>query len=161
MKNTPCPCGSAKTYESCCGQYIEHDISAPTPEALMRSRYTAYSIANIDYIVKTMTGNAAKNFNYQEAKNWATQVQWLRLEVKSSSIDQHNSHKGFVEFKAFYTVNDKEFCLHENSEFIFQQEQWFYIGEKSINSTQPKQKVGRNDLCICGSGKKYKKCCGI
>jgi SWIM/SEC-C metal-binding protein len=35
--------------------------------------------------------------------------------------------------------------------------------ERLLNPPQPKtadKKVGRNDPCPCGSGKKYKKCCG-
>ena len=58
MKKTPhpatasCPCGSEKTYEDCCGPWhagFKTGVHAPTPEALMRSRYRAYVLGLIEY----------------------------------------------------------------------------------------------------------------
>src|SRR5438552_688094 len=97
---THCPCCSKKSYESCCGPYLSGIAQAPTPEALMRSRYTAYSKANIDYIAHTMQGRAAEGFNPEEAKKWAKSIRWIRLEVLSASMD---GDRGEVEFKAYYT----------------------------------------------------------
>lgn len=56
-----CPCGSKISYSSCCGLYHSAKAIAPTPEALMRSRYTAYTQANFDYIKATMRGKLLKN----------------------------------------------------------------------------------------------------
>lgn len=160
ITNTHCPCGSGNHYLSCCGVYIEQQQLPKTPEQLMRSRYSAYTLANIDYIIKTMQAPAANNFDPVSAKKWAEQVEWLKLEVVSSYFDSHNPTVGFVEFKAYYRLNQQPQCLHELSEFHLQNGQWYYFdGQTPANKAQ-QAKMSRNDPCVCGSGKKYKKCCG-
>lgn len=155
-----CPCGSNNAYLSCCGIYIEQHHLPTTPEQLMRSRYSAYTLANIDYIMKTMQGPAAQNFDPLSAKQWAEQAQWLKLEVLNAHIDSRDSTKGFVEFKAYYFINNLQQCLHEVSEFHLQNGQWYYVDGKTTKQKTQLTKINRNDPCICGSGKKYKKCCG-
>ncbi len=121
----------------------------------MRSRYTAYSMADIDYIARTMRGPASRDFDAEEASVWAKQVTWLGLQVIQSS--QNNQH-GLVEFKATYALNNTQQVMHELSEFELVDGQWFYFDGKSPNKQNGK--VGRNDPCSCGSQKKFKKCCG-
>jgi SEC-C motif-containing protein len=151
-----CPCGTGKAYLNCCGIFISQQKIPPTPEALMRSRYTAYTQANIDYIVETMKSPAADNFNVEDARAWAKEIDWAGLNVLHTT---HDAKKGIVEFQAFYFVDGKKNSLHEVSEFIFENDKWFYV-----NGVTPRKKliskIGRNDLCACGSHKKYKKCCG-
>jgi SEC-C motif domain protein len=152
-----CPCGSNKNYDECCGIYINDQIKPETPEKLMRSRYTAYTQADIDYIQRTMKEPALNHFNTESAKQWVTTVQWLGLEVIHSSIDKD---KGYVEFIAHFNEQGKKNCIHEISEFHQLNKQWYYVDGKH---KQPKPyarvKIGRNDPCSCGSGKKYKTCC--
>lgn len=155
-----CPCGSKKTYLSCCGLFIEQHQLPKTPEQLMRSRYTAYTMANIEYISKTMREPAALNFDPLSARKWAEQAQWLNLEVLQSRVDPKNPDRGFVEFKAHYHLANQDHCMHELSEFHFQDGQWYYVDGETVTETPSKIKISRNDPCICGSGKKYKKCCG-
>lgn len=125
---TQCPCGSEQPYTTCCGIFIDQNNIAATPEQLMRSRYTAYSTANIDYIVKTMRGPAAVNFNRDEAKEWATSVNWLGLTV----INTHTlNNKGWVEFIASFKDHDKPQAIHEKSEFHRINGQWYYVSGKS------------------------------
>lgn len=152
MKN--CPCGSNKSYESCCGSYITTDKPAPTPEALMRSRYAAYSQANIQYIVQTMKEPAATGFDPLAAEQWAKQVIWQSLNVLSAS---QTGDKGFVEFIVHYQDNHQSHVMHEISEFHFENGRWYYVD--GVTPT-PTAKQGRNELCACGSNKKFKKCCG-
>ncbi len=159
--NRNCPCGSGNLYLSCCGLYIEQQQLPSTPEQLMRSRYSAYAMANIDYINKTMQGPAAFNFDPVSVKEWAEHVQWLRLEILNSFLDSNDPTKGFVEFKAFYRINLQDQCLHEISEFHLIDKQWYYVDGKNTARNIPKTKINRNYPCICGSGKKYKKCCGL
>lgn len=124
----------------------------------MRSRYTAYTQANMDYIANTMKSPAADHFNASEAKEWAQQVEWNKLEVVRSSI---SGNKGFVEFLAQFTENGNQQILHERSEFHKINDKWFYVdGERTPLPVRKLQQVGRNDACPCGSDKKYKKCCG-
>jgi SEC-C motif-containing protein len=69
-----CPCSSGKIYQKCCELYISGVKLPALPEELMRSRYSAYTMANIDYIVKTMYGKALQGFIQKDAYNWAKSV---------------------------------------------------------------------------------------
>jgi SEC-C motif-containing protein len=121
-----CPCGSHKRYLECCGACIRKKISAETPEALMRSRYTAYVENDIQYIQKTMRGLALSNFNKREAKK---KVEWIGLEVMNASIDSDNPEIGFVEFKVKYKLGKQEVgVIHEKSEFHRIEGRWYYMG---------------------------------
>jgi len=147
-----CPCGTGKSYADCCGVFISNQKLPLTPEALMRSRYTAYTRANIDYIIQTMKSPAADNFDVKDAEEWAKTVNWIGLDVIKTKYD---ANQGIVEFRAHYSLDGKKNILHEISEFRFENGKWYYV-----DGTIPNQKIGRNDPCPCGSNKKYKKCCG-
>lgn len=144
-----CPCGTGNTYTSCCGKFITQQQLPDTPEELMRSRYTAYTQANMDYIALTMKSPASDHFDRDETRNWAKKISWTKLQIIKST---HDVNKGMVEFIAFYSLDNKQAALHEISEFTRESGQWYYI-----KGTHPKS--GRNDKCSCGSNKKYKKCC--
>ena len=152
-----CPCGSKRDYQQCCDLYISDQAIPKTPEALMRSRYTAYSIANIEYIKKTMQGKPLADFNESETKRWASKVLWLGLQVIHASQKDPNAadeHTGFVEFIATYLEKDNLKTIHENSQFHRADDRWFYIDGQLMN-TVPK-KIARNTTCPCGSLKKFK-----
>jgi len=151
-----CPCGSQKSYSDCCAWFIDGNQAAPTPERLMRSRYTAYSLARMDYIQKTMRGKALQGFDEQAAERWAKKLVWLRLEIMDTSMATED--KGFVEFKASYVQKDRLHDLQEVSEFHRENGIWYYV-DGELKSQQPgKQLVLRNTLCPCGSQKKFKNC---
>ncbi len=156
-----CPCGSHELYVQCCGQYIDGAETAPTPEALMRSRYTAYTQANMDYIQKTMQGEPVKDFDPVLSKEWAQHCDWQQLQVLH--CQQLSSNHGFVEFIAHYQSKGQHQHLHEVSEFRRISGVWFYVGGEipaiKRNPIRKQAKLGRNDPCHCGSSKKYKQCC--
>lgn len=118
-----CPCCSGQVYEICCGIFIRGLKLPETPEQLMRSRYTAYTQANIDYIARTMRDKAAIGFNSIEAKQRALTVKWLGLEVIQA---QGN----FVEFVARFSNQGVQQQIHELSEFKKVGPQWFYVDGK-------------------------------
>ena len=124
-----CPCGSKNNYADCCGIFIENRQSPQTPEQLMRSRYTAYTLANIDYILRTMKSPAADGFNPVEARKWAKQVNWLQLNVVKSSTA---GNMGEVEFIAYFAMNNKKHTLHELSKFQFENGSWYYVDGKQL-----------------------------
>lgn len=146
-----CPCGTGKYYQECCGVFIEGQQKPSTPEALMRSRYTAYTQANTDYLLKTMKSPAKDRFDAELSANWAKRVQWIRLEVKAASMEDT---QGVVEFIAYFKEKGKLGTIHERSNFRFEDGAWYYVDGKHLSLN-----INRNDLCPCGSGKKYKKCC--
>src|SRR3990167_5827017 len=94
-----CSCGSGKKYLDCCGRFIEGNIKPATPVELMRSRYTAYTQSNIEYIAQTMKAPANDGFDSDDARRWAQSVEWIKLEVIQTSID---GSKGYIEFIAFF-----------------------------------------------------------
>lgn len=154
---TDCPCGSSASYQKCCGPFVEGKKNPDTPEQLMRSRYTAYSMAKVEYIGNTMYGRASKDFNAEAAEEWAKKVKWMKLQIINSDMD---GDKGTVEFVAHFSDNGRASVLHELSEFVKKDGKWFYIdGRVPQASTVMSQTTGRNDPCPCGSGKKFKKCC--
>lgn len=156
-----CPCKSGKNLESCCGPYISGKKPAPTAEALMRSRYTAYATGEIDYVEKTSAPEALREFDREASQQWAKQSEWTGLEVVSTTKGQESDSDGIVEFIAHYTIAGKSVPHHEISEFRKENGQWLFVDGKVVRDPVRNEgpKVGRNDPCPCGSGKKYKKCC--
>lgn len=161
MKNTViCPCGSQNYFMQCCNLYLCEEKIPETPELLMRSRYSAYALANINYIQKTMCGKMLIDFNPEEAEEWAKKVNWRGLQVINSRME--TPEKGYVEFVAHFIDAGKSRSIHEISEFNLIDGHWFYVDgqhpKKSI--IQKEQKVSRNGPCPCGSQKKFKNCHG-
>ena len=153
-----CPCGSQNSYAHCCEPYIEGQEIPKTPEQLMRSRYTAYSLARIDYIKQTMKGKPLAQFNEVEAKKWAEKVIWVGLKVINARMEQPK--QGFVEFIATFMEHNQLKNIHELSEFHQEEERWFYVdgSNKEASNKNHSLKIGRNSPCPCGSGKKFKNC---
>ncbi|MCB1110431.1 MAG: SEC-C domain-containing protein [Chlamydiia bacterium] len=114
-----CPCGSGKDYKQCCGLYIEGNEDAPTPEALMRSRYTAYTRNNLDYIEKTMRGEALERFDRSRGEG----VEWIQLTVLFA---EEKGDEGTVQFIATFRYQGKEQMMHEVSSFERIQGKWYY-----------------------------------
>lgn len=155
-----CPCGSSKSYDDCCGVFISGKQLPVTPEQLVRSRYTAYTRMEIDYIASTMKPPASKHFDAEHTRNEVQHMKWLGLEMISSKIEQD---KGHAEFIVNFIQDNRKISMHEISEFRRDEGQWFYIsGRAPANkiSAFARAKIGRNDPCPCGSNKKYKQCCG-
>ena len=125
-----CYCGSLKDYNACCGLYIDKKQVALSPEALMRSRYSAYAQANIDYIMQTMCGPAAVGFDQEQARLWATRIKWLGLQVLKARYHRRDSNCAMVEFKAHYREDAVNHTIHEQSEFIRKNGRWFYCSGK-------------------------------
>ncbi len=129
--NNLCPCGQQRPYESCCKKYID-GIEVPlTPEALMRSRYSAYVMSQVSYIGKTMQGEPLVHFNEQDILDWLKEVQWLGLKVIQTK--QKSDKLGFVSFEARYHYQGKDQAICEKSEFHKINDQWIYVGGKALN----------------------------
>lgn len=148
-----CPCGSLQHYTACCGLYLEQGNLPETPEQLMRSRYTAFTREDWDYIKNTMKGKALSTFN--EHNNQSPHL-WITLKI--IHCHQETPDTGSVEFIASYLKNSHIQAIHEKSEFRREAEKWFYID--GIHYPCDKQAVSRNNPCPCGSLKKFKNCHG-
>ena len=121
----PCPCGHAQPYEACCGRYIDHfDQPAPSAEALMRSRYTAYTLKHADYLLATWHPDVRPN--QLDLSDSDAPVKWLGLDVLNHEAGQPGDLAGIVEFVARYKVNGRAYRLHEISRFDFLDGRWYY-----------------------------------
>ena len=165
MTTTPCPCGAGRSYEACCGAYIDSGKIAPTAEALMRSRYSAYVKARMSYLRDTLAPGDRAQFDEPGARKWATESQWKGLTIESTERGGPADDEGTVTFTARYVAEGSE---REHKELaVFkrdpQSKAWYFDearAPKAAPVTREAPKVGRNDPCTCGSGKKFKKCCG-
>lgn len=161
---TLCPCGSGQPYESCCEPFIAGKALPPTPEALMRSRYTAFTVAAIDYLHDTLAPEERSDFNRAETEKWARSSQWLGLTIHAAEGGAEGEDLGSVDFTAKFRMDGRNEAHREVSAFRRENGRWFYaggrIGGPPVEQRRVEVKVGRNDPCPCGSGKKYKKCCG-
>jgi SEC-C motif-containing protein len=156
-----CPCGSNAPYDDCCGPYLAGWDHPATAEALMRSRYTAYARADIDYLESTSAGEASAEFSRKSATAWARAATFTRLEVHATEAGGPDDERGVVEFSATYVEAGKTQTLRERSRFERRDGAWRYLGRvKEAPTTREAPRVGRNDPCPCGSGLKYKKCHG-
>ena len=158
-----CPCGSGGTYTDCCEPLIKGRQAAETAEALMRSRYSAYAKTEIDYLYETTHVSQRDKFNREESAVWSKKAEWISLEIIRTECGGREDISGTVEFVARYREKERMVKHHEIAEFVRENGAWFF---KDGHSPKPEQairkgpKIGRNDPCPCGSGKKYKKCCG-
>ena len=129
----------------------------------MRSRYSAYAVKNIDYIAQTNDPTSKEAFDHEAAEAWAKESEWLGLEIVATKEGGPQDAEGEVEFKAHYKADGQEHTHHEVSLFrrMGPAKHWAYVDGKTIRpqSVRAEPKVGRNDPCACGSGKKSKKCC--
>lgn len=157
-----CPCNSGRDYKACCEPFLKAETLPPTAEALMRSRYTAYVVKNIDYIEKTHHPKQGGDFDREAAQKWSETAKWLGLEVVATEGGGQNDASGEVEFVARFEIDGKSFDHHERSLFKREEGRWYYWDGKIVQKPfmREEPKVGRNDPCACGSGKKAKKCCG-
>ena len=133
-----CPCGGP-SYASCCGPYVEGAAIAPTAEALMRSRYTAYTLRNEPYLLATWHSSTRPT---EPIVSKEEKLQWLGLEVKSAlrlrqrkanalPPTESEAERDTVEFVARFKVNGRAQRLHEVSNFVREPAdgglRWFYV----------------------------------
>jgi SEC-C motif domain protein len=160
---TTCPCGSEQAYLECCQPLISGARTAQSAEALMRSRYSAYVNGEIDYIYDTLHPLKRESFDRKQSEQWSTQSSWVSLEILSTEKGGPEDETGLVEFVAQFRRDEKLVKHHEVAEFVKQNGRWFFLdgqATKPAQSIRQGPKIGRNDPCTCGSGKKFKKCCG-
>ena len=177
LKIFSCPCGTNTDFALCCQPYITGKALPPTPEKLMRARYSAYATGDFQYIANTYatheqsagllenSSNKTVVPSATELKNASEGTQWCKLEIVCSHYDNDLSDNSFsdnnfgeVEFVAYYKLNKQFYAMHERSRFTNVQNKWLYVDGQMLSKTGS-IKLGRNDSCLCGSGKKYKRCC--
>ena len=148
MTITKCPCCSGNNYSECC-QLLHNGTKADSPEQLMRSRYSAFALGKVDYLLETSSEQLRKTLTAQELQQTCSAFEFISLEIVLAEDDT-------VEFIANLLMETELNPLHETSRFIQQEGSWKY-DTGTLHET-PIIKLGRNDKCPCGSGKKFKQC---
>ena len=157
-----CHCGSGEPFETCCGPILSGAQPAATAEALMRARFSAYAEHRIDFLGDSLHPDHRHDWDRAATERWAKNSEWLDLEIRAKEAGDVNDEEGTVEFVAVFKEKGLLKRHHEISRFARHQGRWHYVeGDLPKPETRRNMaKVGRNDPCPCGSGKKYKKCCG-
>lgn len=158
-----CPCGSKQEYASCCGAVISGSRRAETAEQLMRSRYSAYVKKEIGWLRSSLHPKYRSDFNEATTRDWAERSQWLGLEIVKKEQGGPSDSVGTVEFIATFDEHGQRHVHRETATFEKIDGSWYFKDGKPASASPVKRespKTGRNDPCPCGSGKKFKKCCG-
>ncbi len=166
-----CPCGLPQPYQVCCEPIHLNHAKATKPEQLMRARYAAHVLGLVDFVVDTYHPSCDAE-SQREGIAQSIDSHWIKLDVLKAESGSH-ADEGFVTFSAYFEEDSTEYCMTEKSRFVRESGLWYYI-DGTFPEQEPEKleidprlsepvsslKIGRNDPCLCGSGKKYKKCCG-
>ena len=157
-----CPCGTGSPYSECCEPLIRGERPASTAEALMRARFSAYTKKEVDFIYRTIHPEQQKKADRESIKTWADVANFRTLDVLKVEEGGAGDDSGMVEFIAMYEEGGEERRHHEHARFERVGGEWFFDQHRSAAPALARATpdIGRNDPCPCGSGKKYKKCCG-
>jgi SEC-C motif-containing protein len=158
-----CPCGSEVSLNDCCLPLIQGKRKASTAEQLLRARYTAFTQGEIDFILNTHHSRTRNEVKREEIEDWSKNSEWLGLKIVQMESGKADDQQGMIIFAAQYKTNGKTEDHWEKSMFEREEGEWKFLDAHGLKPgplrrTEPK--VGRNDPCACGSGKKFKKCCG-
>lgn len=156
-----CPCGSGKDYADCCEPIITGSKPAETAEQLMRARYSAHAKVEVDFLFESTHPSRRDGYDHKGTETWAAESEWHGLEIVDTTKGGPNDKDGEVEFVARFRDKSGLRRHHELAEFTKEDGTWYFkdgnmVKDKPLSVT----KVGRNEPCPCGSGQKYKKCCG-
>ena len=142
-----CPCQrqhpEPKDYQQCCERFHLGD-HPDTPEQLMRSRYSGFVLGLSDYIAQSWHASTRPS-----DLALTPDSSWLKLDIIKANDKQ-------VHFRAYFKDENEFAVLDELSDFILEENRWLYVkGKTQTHCVELK----RNDVCLCGSGIKFKKCC--
>ena len=151
-----CPCGSGTDLDKCCGPVVAGEKPALTAKALMRSRYTAFVLGDPDHIENTHACDKREGLDRPGVKNMFGAVEWDGLEIYSTSGGLEGDEAGTVDFAASFRRNGKTLVHRGNSNFRRDNGRWIYVDGTPTATAASASKIGRNQPCPCGSGKKYK-----
>lgn len=116
-----CPCGTALEFDDCCAKVHLNLDHARSAEMLMRARYSAFVVHNIDFLYTTFHPSTRRFQSRGDIQSWANECKWMHLEIVSSSANK-------VEFKAHYMdLAMNVHVHHEKSNFEKIENNWYYV----------------------------------
>lgn len=158
-----CPCGSGNPLPNCCLPLIQGKKQALTAQDLLRARYTAFTRGDVDFILESHHSKTKAEVKRDEIEDWSKNSVWLGLKIVQIDGGRAEDEQGTIIFNAQYEVEGKAEDHWEKSYFEKENGHWRFLDAQGIQTgtyKRPEPKTGRNDPCNCGSGKKFKKCCG-
>ncbi|MFH9424717.1 YchJ family protein [Streptomyces sp. NPDC017529] len=121
---SPCPCGLEATYGECCARFHQGQAAAPTPERLMRSRYSAFAAGDAPYLLRTWHRvTRPPHLEFEPAQRWTG------LEIVTTTGGSAFHSEGTVRFRAHYTLDGEPGVQEEHSRFVRDEGVWVYLGE--------------------------------
>ncbi|MFB6807209.1 MULTISPECIES: YchJ family protein [unclassified Streptomyces] len=122
----PCPCGLPAAYPECCGRFHSGAQQAPTAELLMRSRFSAFSVGDTAYLLRSWHPSTRPG-----RLDLDPGQRWERLEILATERGGMFETEGSVEFRAYYREGRHSGSLHEHSAFTREAGAWVYVGPLS------------------------------
>ncbi|GGZ75140.1 YchJ family protein [Algibacter mikhailovii] len=123
-----CYCGNLKDYVNCCEKIHKDLANAKTAEQLMRSRYSAFVLANGDFLMKSHHSKTRPTSEKKAIVAWAKSVNWIKLEIIDTTMGLENDTNGTVTFNAYFYQHGKVDVIHEKSAFKKENNLWKYLG---------------------------------
>jgi SEC-C motif-containing protein len=118
-----CVCGLPAPYEDCCGRFHRGDAKAPTAERLMRSRFSAFSVGDEAYLLRTWhPSTRPPRIDLDPA------LRWERLEILQVAGGGFLDTEGTVRFRAHYVERNRPGAMEELSRFVVRDGDWLYVG---------------------------------
>lgn len=159
--NNSCPCGSGVDYGVCCEPVIQGSKTSETAEQLMRARYTAHVKVKVDFLYESTHPDHRRGYDHKGTQTWAQESEWHGLEILGTTKGGPEDKEGEVEFIARFRDRSGLHTHHERARFERVDKNWHFVDGTLVKAAPlTANKIGRNDPCTCGSGQKYKKCCG-
>jgi len=93
----------------------------------MRSRYTAFTQVNIDYLMQSHSVKTRPIKERKSIEKWARSVVWMGLTIIKTQAGEAKEETGYVEFIALYLENGKPQQIHEKSLFQRENGKWVYV----------------------------------
>jgi len=123
-----CYCGSDKKFEDCCQPFLSGTAKPTTAAELMRSRFSAYSTVQIEYLLRSTHPSTRKFHAPHEIENWARSNRWEKLEIVHKTAGEAKDKEGTVEFKAYFSDENGNLRIHhEISNFRKDLGKWFFV----------------------------------
>lgn len=122
-----CPCGSGTPYAGCCGP-LHAGAPAPTALALMRSRFSAFALADAGYLSRTWHPSTRP-----DPLELDGDVVWRRLQIVDTAAGGEADTDGVVEFRASYRSDEGAGLMHERSRFTRHEGRWVYVDGDQLN----------------------------
>jgi SEC-C motif-containing protein len=123
----PCPCTSKKPYDRCCGPFHAGTALPETAEQLMRSRFSAYALGKVDYLIFTRVDAKRADEDPEELAQYCKSVSCVGLKILSKEKGGKADDTGIVTFHASLQANGRRSLHIETSSFAREQGKWVYV----------------------------------